>query len=152
MPRVSEGLEAEAAVRRWEVFGEWILEVKILVHHWRMVGVSGRSLRMYGFVGWKDRGTMVVREGRLSKVAERTVKGFDGVVILLDVFGVVVCRGSRMSYWAILRWFFKHMSLFVVEGRDRRQSSTWPFRLWAAVSCFHSIDTGNTVIEAIDKT
>ena len=55
------------------------------------------TLRMYGFVGWKDRGTMVVREGRLSRVAERTVKGFDGGVILLDVFAIIVCLGDVVN-------------------------------------------------------
>ena len=90
-------------MRRCDVVGEWSLEVKILVHHWRMVGVLGRSwidvreecfvlqtrrqsskvrgtgrdprllerltLRMYGFVGWNDLGTMVARERTSSKVA-----------------------------------------------------------------------------------
>ena len=90
-------------MRRCDVVGDWSLEVKILVHHWRMAGVLGRSwtdvreerfvlqmrresskgsdtrrhpgflegltLRMYGFVGWNDLGTMVVRERISSKVA-----------------------------------------------------------------------------------
>lgn len=93
-------------MRRWDVC-DWSLEVKIEVHQLRMVGVSGRSwngcqgvvscwrrdergivgftLRMYGFVGWNDLGTMLVREGISSKVAWQTVNEFVGEDIVLEV-------------------------------------------------------------------
>jgi hypothetical protein len=46
IPRTGEGLVADVAVRRWEVAGDWILGVKIVVHQARIVGVLGRRARM----------------------------------------------------------------------------------------------------------
>jgi hypothetical protein len=42
-PREWEGLMVKTAVRRWDVVGVWSLEVKIVVHQSRRVGVLGRS-------------------------------------------------------------------------------------------------------------
>lgn len=36
---------------------------KISRHHSRTAGVSGRVALMYGFVGWKERASIVVRAG-----------------------------------------------------------------------------------------
>jgi len=43
------------------------------------------TLRMYRFVGWNDLGTMVVSEGTSSGVACRTVNGFVGDSIVLEI-------------------------------------------------------------------
>ena len=42
-PREWEGLVVEATVSRWDVVGVWSLEVKIVVHQSRRIGVLGRS-------------------------------------------------------------------------------------------------------------
>jgi hypothetical protein len=70
-------------------------------------GVLGRfgqlTLRMYGFVGWNDLGTMVVREGISSEVACRTVNDLTGgsiVVVVLRCYRSgaeeSVCRMSSV--------------------------------------------------------
>lgn len=53
------------------------------------------TLRMYGFVGWKDLGTMVVREGTSSMVACRTVNDFVGDAIVVGgLVMLLICRGK----------------------------------------------------------
>ena len=52
---------------------------------------------MYGFVGWNDLGTMVVRDGISSRFAWRTVNEVSGDSIMFGGLFVVLpkCHGSN---------------------------------------------------------
>ena len=81
----SEARESRA-VMMWHDMEE-ISSRKSLAYHWRIRGVSGKTRRKKGFVGWKARVQVVVIEGTSSSSASWMMMALGSAMFVVVVLG-----------------------------------------------------------------